>query len=108
MVTAFGVEASCHRCGDSDQGIREILHRGHGQIRLMRRHAKGSPPPIDEGCSHSRRFSADAIEGVIGDEEHLVHADSHTISAAFVYVATCGLKALATATEITRSNGIPW
>ena len=25
-----------------------------------------------------------------------------TISAAFVYVVTCGLKALATATEITR------
>src|SRR5712672_542425 len=63
-----GAEALRHKCGNSDQGVREILHRGHGQIRLVRRDAKGSPPPIDEGCSHSRGFSADAIEGVIGDE----------------------------------------
>jgi hypothetical protein len=45
----------------------------------MRRHAKGTPTPIDESRSHSRRFSADAIEGVIGDKEHLVHADPNDL-----------------------------
>ena len=69
--------------------------------------AKGTPTPIDESRSHSRRFSTDAIEGVIGDEEHPVHTDPHDLRR-FEKVATCGLKALATATEITRSKGIPW
>jgi hypothetical protein len=45
----------------------------------MRRNAKGPSTPIDEGRSHSRGFSTDAIEGVIGDEQHLVHADSHDL-----------------------------
>jgi hypothetical protein len=107
MVTAFGAEASYHRCGDSDQGIREILHRGHDQIRLMRRHAKGSPPPIDEGCSHSRRFSADAIEGVIGDEEHLVHADSHDFRC-FCVRCDMGLEGIGNRDRDNTVEGIPW
>ena len=107
VIVSQSAEVSCHGCGKSDQGICEIPHRGHDQIRLMRRHAKGTPTPIDEGRSHSRRFSTDAIEGVIGDEEHPVHTDPHDLRR-FEKVATCGLKALATATEITRSKGIPW
>src|SRR5215468_271330 len=49
-------------CRRSDQEISEVRHRGHDQIRLMRCNAKGTPTPIDEGCSHSRRFGSDAIE----------------------------------------------
>jgi hypothetical protein len=38
-------------------------------------YAKGTPTPIDESRSHSRKLGADAIEGVIGDKEHLINAD---------------------------------
>ena len=32
--------------------------------------------PVDEGGVHSGRFCPDAIEGVVGHEEDLVHADT--------------------------------
>ena len=31
---------------------------------------------VDEGGVHSGRFCPDAVEGVVGDEEDLVHADT--------------------------------
>jgi hypothetical protein len=76
VIAAASVEAPWRLRGNLYQGIRKIRHCGNDQVRLVRRHAKGTPTPIDGGHSHSRRFSADAIEGVIGDKEHLVHAGS--------------------------------
>src|SRR6266849_5142327 len=49
----------------------------HDEIGLMRRLAERPAAAVDEGGAHAERFGADAVEGVIGDEENMraVRAD---------------------------------
>jgi hypothetical protein len=58
----------------SDHDIRQILHRGRNNVWLVRCLAERPSAPIDERGPHAGRFRADAIERVVCDEQHLVHA----------------------------------
>src|SRR5262245_14754863 len=53
----------------SRQGGGQLGEIGHDQIGLMRCSAEWPFAPMDEGGSHAVRFRADAVEGMIGDEE---------------------------------------
>ena len=57
----------------SDHDVREILHRADPDVRLMRRHSKGTLPAINECGPHPGRLGADAIESMVRHEENLVH-----------------------------------
>ena len=56
----------------SDDRVGEIFHARHQNIRLMRGFAERPAAAIDEGGLHAGRFGADAIEGVVGDEQDLL------------------------------------
>src|ERR1700730_5402686 len=57
----------------SHQQIRKCRHAGNQQVRLVRRRAEWTLAAVDEGRAHPGRFCADAVERVVGDEQHFVH-----------------------------------
>ena len=76
------------------------------KVRLMWPPCERMTPPVDEGCVHTRRLGAHAIELMVGDQQHLVHRHAHLAGRHFVG-RTVWLERLASAAEITTSNGMP-
>ena|ERR1700733_14655595 len=88
------------------QEIGELGHAGDDQVRLVGPAGEGALAAVNEGGAHACGFGADTVELVVGDEEDLVEREVDLARGHFVSGA-CGLKALASATEITASNAMP-
>jgi hypothetical protein len=58
----------------SDEHVGELGHVGHDEVGLVRGGAEGALAAVDERGVHPGGLGADAVEGVVRDEEDRVQA----------------------------------